>query len=235
MLFSCRSMASDSGADASGFMKMESSTLPFHCTVARSTPRFTSRAPPTRVRETATVSRAADAIETLRFRLDTVSRKTYSRLTATMPSLRGPGTGSREGPVDPTGLVADQHAAVELDDPPAHGVDDAGVVGRHDHRRARAIDAVEQAHDAHRGAGVEVAGGLVGQEDERPVHKGPGDGHPLLLTTGHLVGEVVALLGEADQVEHLGHLLLDDVGWAADHLEGEGHVLVRRFARQQLE
>ncbi len=75
-------MASDSGAEASAFMKIDSSTLPFHCTVARSTPRFTSRAPPTRVSDTATVSRAAEAMETLRFRLETVSRKTYSRLTA---------------------------------------------------------------------------------------------------------------------------------------------------------
>ena len=69
-------MASDSGAEASGFMKMESSTLSFHCTVARSTPRFTSRAPPTRVSETATVSRAAEAMEMFRRRLETVSRAT---------------------------------------------------------------------------------------------------------------------------------------------------------------
>src|SRR5215213_7787511 len=128
MLFSCRSMASDSGWEASAFMKIDSSTLPFHCTVARSTPRFTSRAPPTSVNETATVRRAADAIETFRLRLDTVSRKTYSRFTATRRSLResgspaglgprrqqrawseGPGCPlqrSSVDPVDPAGLVA---------------------------------------------------------------------------------------------------------------------------------
>ena len=69
------------------------------------------------------------------------------------------------------------------------------------HGGAGAVDAVEQAHDADRGGRVEVAGGLVGQEDQRPVHEGPGDRHPLLLAAGELVREVVDLLGQADQLE----------------------------------
>src|SRR5216683_374858 len=56
-------------------------------------------------------------------------------------------------------------AAVELDDASAHGVDDRLIVGGHQHGGARAVDAVEQAHDADGGAGVEVPGGLVGQEN----------------------------------------------------------------------
>src|SRR3954470_8369092 len=50
--------------------------------------------------------------------------------------------------VDPAGLVADDMSAVELDDPPAHRVDDRRVVCRHEHRRTGAVDAVEQLHDA---------------------------------------------------------------------------------------
>jgi hypothetical protein len=73
MAASWRPTASSSGAEASGFMKIESSTLPRHWIVARSTPRFTSSAPPTRVSETATVRRAADAIEMFRRRLVIVS------------------------------------------------------------------------------------------------------------------------------------------------------------------
>jgi hypothetical protein len=87
------------------------------------------------------------------------------------------------------GLVADDRAAVELDHPAAHRVDDGAVVGGHDHRGAGAVDAVEQAHDADRGGRVEVAGGLVGQQDQRPVHEGPGDRHALLLAAGELVGK----------------------------------------------
>ena len=51
--------------------------------------------------------------------------------------------------------------------------------------------------------GSRLPGGLVGQQDQRPVDEGPGDRHPLLLAAGQLVGEVVALLGQADQVEDL--------------------------------
>ncbi len=82
---------------------------------------------------------------------------------------------------------------------------------------------------------VEVAGGLVGQEDERTVDEGPGDGHPLLLAAGQLVGQVVALLGQPDQVEDLGHLGGDHVLGAADDLEGEGHVLEHRLVGQEPE
>jgi hypothetical protein len=40
-------------------------------------------------------------------------------------------------------------------------------------------------------AAVEVARGLVGQEDLRPAHDGPGDGDALLLASGELGGEVI--------------------------------------------
>ncbi len=76
MAFNWRSTASDSGAVASAFMNTDSSTLFRHWMVARSTPRFTSRAPPARVSDTATVMRAADAIERLRLRLKNVSLAT---------------------------------------------------------------------------------------------------------------------------------------------------------------
>src|SRR5436305_1048307 len=89
--------------------------------------------------------------------------------------------------------------AGELDDAPAHGVDDRLVVRRHQHGRAGAVDAVEQAHDADRRARVEVPGGLVGQEDQRSVDEGAGDRYALLLTAGQLIREVVALLAEADE------------------------------------
>ena len=95
--------------------------------------------------------------------------------------------------VDASGLVPDHAAPVQLDDPPAHRVHDALVVGRHHHRGARPVDAVEQAHDAAVG-GVQVAGRLVGQEDQGPVDEGPGDGHPLLLAAGELVGQVLGFL-----------------------------------------
>ena len=85
------------------------------------------------------------------------------------------------------------------------------------------------------GRRVEVAGGLVGQEDQGAVDEGPGHRHPLLLATGELAGEVVALLGQADEVEHLGDLGGDHVLGPADDLEGEGHVLEDGLVGQEPE
>src|SRR3546814_11638042 len=70
-----------------------------------------------------------------------------------------------------------------------------------------------------------VAGGLVGQEDQRAVHEGTRDRDALLLAAGELVGEVAHLLGQADQLEDGRDLRLDDVAGPADHLAGEGDVL----------
>ena len=98
-----------------------------------------------------------------------------------------------------------------------------------------AVDAVEQLHDAERRVGVEVPGRLVGQQDQRPVHEGTSDRHPLLLAAGQLVRVALELLGQADELEDGRHLGPDDVLGPADHLEGEGDVLVHRLVREQLE
>src|SRR3954451_12209128 len=61
-------------------------------------------------------------------------------------------------------LVAHDPALAQLDHTAPHLVDHVGVVGRDDHRRAGAVHAVEQLHDALGGVGVEVAGRLVGEQ-----------------------------------------------------------------------
>jgi hypothetical protein len=65
--------------------------------------------------------------------------------------------------------------------------------------------------------------------------KGPGHRHPLLLAARQLAREVVALLGEPHQVEHLGDLGGHHVLGPPDDLEGEGHVLEDRLVGQQPE
>ena len=95
---------------------------------------------------------------------------------------------------------------VELDDPPAHRVDDALVVRGHHDGGAGAVDAVEDAHDADGRRRVEVPGGLVGEQDQRPVHERARDRDALLLATRELVREPAGLLGQADEVEDLRDL-----------------------------
>ena len=82
---------------------------------------------------------------------------------------------------------------------------------------------------------IEVARGLVADEQGRAVDHGAGHGDALLLAAGELVREVVHALGEADEAEHLGHLGLDDRLGLADALEGKGDVLVDGLVRQELE
>ena len=98
-----------------------------------------------------------------------------------------------------------------------------------------AVDLVEQAHDLDRRRRVEVPGRLVGQQHERPVHARAGDRDALLLAAGELVGEVVELVAEADELEDLGHALVDHVLGLADHLERERDVLEHGLVLQELE
>ena len=75
----------------------------------------------------------------------------------------------------------------------------------HDDGGAGAVDPVEQLHDADAGLRVEVAGGLVGDQQHRPVDERAGDRDALLLTAGELAGQAVLLAVQADELEHLGH------------------------------
>ena len=124
---------------------------------------------------------------------------------------------------------------VDLDHTPAHGVHDPGVVGRHHDRRPGAVDAVEQRHDPLAGRGIEVAGGLVGEDDQGAVHEGTRDRDPLLLASRQLMRQPIALLAEADQLQDLRHLRPDHVTRPADDFEGKGHVLENGLVREQAE
>src|SRR5665213_1394090 len=77
------------------------------------------------------------------------------------------------------GVVADDPPATQFDHAAAHTVDHLVVVGGHDNGRAGAVDAVEQLHDPDRGLGVEVAGGLIREQQWRVASKRTGHGDAL--------------------------------------------------------
>src|SRR5699024_5324307 len=103
----------------------------------------------------------------------------------------------------------------------AHGVDCDVVAGGHDDGGALLVDAVEQVHDLGGGIRVEVAGGLVGKQDEWAVDGGAGDGHALLLAAGKFVREAVLLALQAPRFKGGRDQLFDVRALLADHLEGE--------------
>ena len=101
--------------------------------------------------------------------------------------------------------------------------------------RAGLVDPVEQLHHADRGDRVEVAAGLVGEQQRRVVDEGAGDRDALLLAAGELVGVAVELGREADQAQRLRHLGADLGAAGADHLQRVGDVVVDGAVGQQLE
>ena len=79
---------------------------------------------------------------------------------------------------------------------------EALVVGDHDHRGLVVpVETPEDLHDLVPHLGVEVARGLVGQEELGAPDDRPGDRDPLLLPAGELRGEVVHARGETYALE----------------------------------
>ena len=66
-----------------------------------------------------------------------------------------------------------------------------------------AVEVEEEFEDVRAVGGVEVAGGLVGEDDGRAEDEGAGEGDALLLAAGELDGVVVHAVAEADGGEEL--------------------------------
>ena len=122
-----------------------------------------------------------------------------ARLVAAAPLLRDP-------------PVADAHDAVG----DARGL---GVVAD-DHRRAAVLahELGEHVVDLVGGRGVELAGGLVGEEEPRPVGERGAERDALLLAAGELRRPPVALLREADPLEQL--VRATEARWAGGRRAG---------------
>ena len=73
----------------------------------------------------------------------------------------------------------------------------------HDHGTAAAGNFLEEPHDAFGRHGVEVAGGLVGQQHLRVVQQGACDDQPLLLAPREFERHFVAFGLEVYELEHL--------------------------------
>ena len=113
--------------------------------------------------------------------------------------------------------------------------DEAAVVGDDDEGGvALGLQAAEDAVDLVAGAGIELAGGLVGEEQDRVLHEGAGDGDSLLFAAGKLVGAVVEAVAEADGGEQLDGLDLHLGGDAAGE-ERDEDVLDRGEVADEVE
>src|SRR5438876_2331199 len=132
------------------------------------------------------------------------------------------------------GLVADNDAVFERDDPFGVG-GDVGIMGDDDDRHALTVQLDEQLHDRLSGVGVERAGRLVGEQEQRLVDDGARDRHALLLAARELIGQVVHAIAEADPLERVDRFLAPRAAALAGVDHGQLDVLERRVARQQIE
>src|SRR5882724_11627098 len=57
---------------------------------------------------------------------------------------------------------------------------------------------IEHFHDLHAGSGIEIAGGFIGENDQRVVDERAGDGHALLLAAGKFKRFMIEPVIEAD-------------------------------------
>jgi hypothetical protein len=112
---------------------------------------------------------------------------------------------------------------------------DVGLVGDEHDGVAAGVEGVEEGHDLEAGFGVEVAGGLVGEDDGGVVDQGAGDGDALALAAGELVGLVVHARFEADVGERLLGALDALGGGRAVVDERQLDVVQRGGAGQQVE
>ena len=54
------------------------------------------------------------------------------------------------------------------------------------------VEILKQFHNLHARFGIEIAGGLIGQNQRRPIDQRARDGYPLLLAAGKLIGQMMA-------------------------------------------
>ena len=109
-----------------------------------------------------------------------------------------------------------------------------GVVGDHHDRLVELVDGLaKEVEHLGAGAGVEVAGRLVGEDDRRARDERARDRDALLLAARELGGPMRAAVVEADGVDQVIDPLVVDV--AAGDRERQDDVLLRRQDGQQVE
>src|SRR5579884_127682 len=176
---------------------------------------------PSKTIVTATVPIAVACMPALRVKF----RRTSPRKKLILPQ-------SKE--IVPSLFIGHDAAVFQPDDAPAHAVDDGLIVRGDDDRRAFQVDAPEQFHDFRGVRRIQIAGGLVAQEEFGIVDQRSGDCGALLFAAGQLARIHAALVGEPDQIEAPRHLTHDVFGVRAGDLQRERYVLPHRLVGKEL-
>ena len=109
----------------------------------------------------------------------------------------------------PGGALLRDDAAIHEDDPIGHIPGEGHLVGDDDHGGVPLGQAPDDLEHLAGELWVQGRGGLVKAENVRVQSQGPGDGYPLLLAAGELVGIVVGPVAEPHLLQQLPALGLD--------------------------
>src|SRR5258705_12828805 len=146
---------------------------------------------------------------------------------------RGPSR-SRQPGSPGSSFVLYETAAFDLERASRELGHQAGLVRREEHGGPAAPDVLDQRHDLVGHLVVQVAGGLVGQEQARRLDDGPRQRGPLRLALRELVGKRLGPRGESDRLERGERLGGDVAPSRAQHAQHEGHVLEDGAPGQEL-
>ena len=99
-------------------------------------------------------------------------------------------------------LIAFNFTITKTDDVFA-AVSDAVIMRHHDDGEPFQMEFVEQFKNVSPGLGIQIARGLVGEQERRTGHKSTGDGDSLLLATGQFARSMRQSITQTDPFEHL--------------------------------
>ena len=135
---------------------------------------------------------------------------------------------------DTVGVVIADHGAVGQEHHPVRVRGPARVVRHHDDGLAELGHRVAQERQQVGGSiGVQVAGGLIGEDEGRFVDQRPGARDALLLAAGHLARPVLQPVGDAQLLHQVAEPVL--VNLVTRQGRGQGDVLGRGQRRNQVE
>src|SRR6185437_13515019 len=140
------------------------------------------------------------------------------------------------------GLVASQRLRDSLRQPalldpvdPLHPTRETVIVGHHHEAGTPlAVELEHQGKDRLRIGAVQIAGGLIGQDDLRLCHERAGHRSALPLSAGKLVRSVLQALAEADTLQELTGCLTRLRDGSAAYEERHGNVLQRGELRKEM-
>ena len=138
---------------------------------------------------------AAQHVALRRRPADTTSRGSRSEISITAPAHS---IGRRVS----SGFVDD--AAVEEVNVAIGVAGVARIVRDHADGRAALMQLVQQVHHRLAALRIEVAGRLVGEQNDRLAGDGARDGDALLLSAGQLTGQMLRAMRHADALERVG-------------------------------